>query len=134
MRDILHLNSPNQPRNYNYRKSGPKSHERSFQPTWYNDYSWLHYDEDKDAVFYLTCLKAAETNSLSVQSLIQGDAFTKKGFSNWKKACEKSRGFKKHQTSKAHQEALARYVKTATSHDVIDLISSEAAFQRSQNR
>ena len=94
----------------------------------------MHYDEDKDAVFCFTCLKAAETNSLSVQSLIQGDAFTKKGFSNWKKACEKSRGFKKHQTSKAHQEALARYVKTATSHDVIDLISSEAAFQRSQDR
>ena len=94
----------------------------------------MHYDEDKDAVFSFTCLKAAETNSLSVQSLIQGDAFTKKGFSNLKKACEKSRGFKKHQTSEARQEALARYVKTATSHDVIDLISSEAALQRSQNR
>ena len=93
----------------------------------------MQYDEDKDAVFCFTCLKAAETNFLSVQSLIQGDAFTKKGFSNWKKACEKSRGFKK-QTSKAHQEALARYVKTVTSHNVIDLISSEAAFERSQNR
>ena len=37
-------------------------------------------------------------------------AFRKNGFSNWKKAMEKKKGFQKHESSDSHMEAVARYV------------------------
>ena len=65
--------------------------------------------------------------SLSTHSLSQGDAFLKQGFQNWKRVTEKSRGFRKHGMSKAHKEAVVRYVKTnPTQPDVVDMVSTEA--------
>ena len=40
-------------------------------------FSWLHYDEEKEAVFFFTSLKAEETKSLSTCLVSQGGAFTK---------------------------------------------------------
>ena len=37
-------------------------------------------------------------------------AFTKTGFSNWKNAMEKEKGFQKHESSDSHMKAVARYV------------------------
>jgi len=85
--------SPNQPRNVEFTKSGKIGHERSFQANWFDLYPWLHYDEELQAAFCFTCVKAAETNSLSTQTLSQGDAFLRKGYQNWKHALEKARGF-----------------------------------------
>ena len=96
---------PNQPRNIEFKKSGKIGHERSFQSSWYDSYPWLHYDEDLHSAFCFTCVKAAETNNLSTQSLSQGDAFLKKGYQNWKNALEKTRGFQKHEMSKAIKRA-----------------------------
>ena len=90
--EISH-DSPNQSRNVEFTKTGKIGHERSFQPNWFDLYPWLHYDKELQAAFCFTCVKAAETNSLSTQSLSQGDAFLKKGYQNWKHALEKARGF-----------------------------------------
>ena len=115
--------------------TGPKRHERSFQPTWFKSFPWLHYDERKNSAFCVTCVKVAETNSLSTQSLSQGDAFLKQGFQNWKRATEKSRGFQKHEMSEAHKEAVVRYVKTnPIQPDVVDTVSTEAEKIRFKNR
>lgn len=88
--DICYISTVNQP-------SGPKGHERSFQSIWFDSYSWLRYDEERDSAFCFIRLKAAKAKSFLVQALVLGDAFTKIGFSNWKKACEKSKGFEKTQ-------------------------------------
>ena len=56
---------------------------RAFQTTWYKDFDWLHYDENEDAAFCFTCLKAAEMHSLSTKALSQSDAFTKSGKMRW---------------------------------------------------
>ena len=37
-------------------------------------------------------------------------AFTKNGFSNWKNAMEKKKGFQMQESSDSHMEAVARYV------------------------
>lgn len=87
------------------------------------------------AAFCFTCVKAAETNSLSTQTLSQGDAFLRKGYQNWKHALEKARGFQKHEMSQAHKEATIRYVKSSSNQpDVVDMVSSEAEKQRFKNR
>ena len=36
--------------------------------------------------------------------------FTQDGYNNWKSATEKKKGFRKHETSASHQEAVARYL------------------------
>ena len=121
----ISYDSPNQPQNFDFPRTGPKGHERSFQPTWFKSFPWLH-DERTDSAFCFTCVKAAETNSLSMQSLSQGDAFLKQGFQNWKRATEKSLGFRKHEMSKAHKEAVVRYVKAnPTQPDVVDMVSTD---------
>ena len=38
------------------------------------------------------------------------DAFTKIGYSNWKNATVKLKGFQKHEDSDGHKEAVTRYV------------------------
>ena len=137
----ISYDSPNQPQNFDFPRTGPKGHERSFQPTWFKSFPWLHYDERTDSTFCFTCVKATETNSLSLslslsmQFLSQGDAFFKQGFQNWKRATEKSRGFRKHEMSNAHKEAVVRYVKTnPTQPDVVDMVSTEAEKIRFKNR
>ena len=51
--------SPNQPRKsfkYPVREFGKtKVVRRSFQVSWYDSFSWLNYDESKDAVYCYIC-------------------------------------------------------------------------------
>ena len=96
----ISYDSPNRPQNFDFPRTDPKGHERSFQPTWFKSFSWLHYDDRTDL---------AETNSLSTQSLSQGDAFLKQGFQNWKRATKKSRVFRKHEMPKAHKEFASSF-------------------------
>lgn len=57
------------------------------------------------------------------------------GFRNWKKACEKGRGFLKHQEAEAHQEAFQRFMLAPiTNYNVGDLISTEHQRQKKINR
>ena len=132
----IHDDTPNQPRSCQFPRSGPKGHERSFQSVWFDRFLWLHYNEIDDSAFCFLCVKAAESNSLSTQALSQGDAFLKQGYQNWKKATEKAKGFQKHETSKTHLEAVARYVqpKSGQQPNVVDMISTEAAMTRFRNR
>ena len=75
--------SPNQTRNREFPQCEPKpgstDHGPSFQPSWFDHFPWLHYDEENEAVFCFTCLKADETKSLSTRSISHSDAFTKVG-------------------------------------------------------
>ena len=101
------------------------------QPGSEND---LHHDERRDAVCCHTCLKALQNGMLSSPNA--DPAFTKNGFSNWKNAMEKNKGFQKHESSDSHMEAVAKYDTTlaTVTGDIGDLLSERHALERSENR
>ena len=120
---------PNQPKSFKFptKTFGNNTKKRSFQPAWFDQRSWLHYDEETDTVFCNTCLKAIQNNMLS--STKADPAFTRIGFGNWKNAMDKKKGFQKHESSESHREAVARYVTApaTTVGDVGELLSDKHA-------
>lgn len=75
---------------------------RTFQPSWYKAYPWLHYCPERRAMLCYFCTKA---NSLSLLSLSTktDDAFITKGFAYWKNALIKFSG---HESSGCHRHAV----------------------------
>ncbi|XP_057812334.1 uncharacterized protein LOC131026477 [Salvia miltiorrhiza] len=59
---------------------------RSFQDVWYQKFVWLEYSVAKDACFCFWCYLFKPQDKAS---RYRADAFTKTGFSNWKKALDK---------------------------------------------
>ena len=58
---------PHQPASFNFpqRSFGQKKVvHRSFQPSWFNHWQFLHYDESRDVVFCHTCLKGFDNNEI----------------------------------------------------------------------
>ncbi|XP_062145907.1 uncharacterized protein LOC133853901 [Alnus glutinosa] len=61
---------------------GPENHRHRFQAFWFQTYStWLEYSKSKDAIFCHPCYIFAKKSTGRPGS----DAFTVKGFKNWKK-------------------------------------------------
>ena len=103
---------------------------RSFCSSWYCKYPWLHYQEGSDSVLCYYCL-VADKRGLQITHN-KDEAFTRNGFSNWKKALER---FEKHQGTIAHRQAV-EMVKTIpnTTRDVGELLSEAHAQQKAENR
>ena len=54
---------------------------RSFQPSWFTNWPWLHYCKDSDVVFCHTCVSALRQKKMQLN---RGNVFfVSKGFSNW---------------------------------------------------
>ena len=108
--------------------------QRSFQPTWFDRYKWLHYKEKSDSAFCYTFIKAVQNNMIPSSKVDL--AFTETGFRNWKNATDKKKGFQKHETSDAHREAVSRYVTAPKSAlgDVGELISEQHYMEKFKNR
>jgi len=87
---------------YPEREFGKKTFvRRSFQPSWFMNWPWLHYCKDLDVVFCYTCVSALRQKKMQLN---RGDAsFVSKGFSNWK---DGTIGFKNPKASASHKEAL----------------------------
>ncbi|XP_050218045.1 uncharacterized protein LOC126668874 [Mercurialis annua] len=75
------LKGPCQPYGHNFPKKKQATEMRSFIETWFKKFIWLEYSVEKDAAFCLYCYLFASPGSKS-------ETFTRKGFSNWKKATE----------------------------------------------
>ena len=62
--------------------------------------------------------------------------FTKNGFSNWKNAMEKKKGFQNHESSDCHTEAVERYLTAPATviGDIGDLLSERHGLEKSKNR
>ena len=110
--NVRNLSKPNQPTDFSFPIRIQSGKGRYFQSSWFKAFDWFHYDEEKDAAFCFTCLKSAETKSLSKKSLSQSDAFTKSGLRNWKNALTKgdsnmkgAKGLYMHNESQPHVEA-----------------------------
>ena len=130
---VTNLTEPYQPRNIEFlptvSKVGKKWH---FQAFWFDKYQWLHYDCHLDAAFCFICIKANEKKALSGSK--SEDAFTKKGFRNWRKAL--TDGSPSHETSQAHRKAKMKTVEAPlATYGKIDTSMSEAfTYEQAQNR
>lgn len=76
----LDLYSPSQPKLSSYPKRPFGQALRCFIEGWYQSRPWLEYSVLRDASFCFPCRK------LSVSNSERDDAFTKVGYTNWKKA------------------------------------------------
>lgn len=85
---------PFQPKNILY----PVINGRKFREAWFNQYQWLEYSAALNAAFCFFCRVFYKPNKMD-------DAFTCKGYNNWKKAIEK---FNSHQKSNIHLESLIK--------------------------
>ena len=121
--------SPNQPvLSFPMRTFG--SQQRAFRASWYSKYSWLHYQESSDSVLCFYCCVAERRGLLIAGS--KDDAFTKLGFSNWKKALLK---FEKHHNSVCHKKAVECVINIPKTHaDVGEMLSLTHAHQKAVNR
>lgn len=103
------MSKPHQPKSFQFpkRSFGKKSVvRRSFQPSWFEKWHWLHYLENQDSVLCFNCSQASEQKKLQWSSSADL-AFISKGFSNWKDATVK---FSMHAASKCHKEAVLKMV------------------------
>jgi hypothetical protein len=93
-------------------------------------WQWLHYSEEKDAVFCHVCMSALHLKRMDIK---RGEpAFTSTGFTNWK---DGTIGMKKHEESSSHKEALqVMVVLPATCPDVAEMLSAQLSDQKKDNR
>lgn len=101
---------------------------RSCQVSWFRNFSWLHYSKEKDSVFCMFCMK--HKGKLTAEHNLE-EAFTSKGFSNWKKALK---SFADHQQTKAHRAALAYETVVPKCGDVLEITITEMNKKRLAER
>ncbi len=97
---------PNQPRNITFptRKIGQKN--RCFRSNWFDSYQWLEWDSSVNAAFCHRCRMACKLNLLTFSHSYE-DAFTRTGFTNWKKAID---AFNQHEKIFCSQGSTAQMV------------------------
>ena len=81
-----------------------------FQKQWFIKFPWLHFNISLGSVLCHICM-VAKSKKITDLTKCNKDAFTSKGYSNWKKAMEK---FSAHEKSNYHRLAASnlKYVKT----------------------
>ena len=93
--------------------------KRSFQPSWFQKWSWLDYREASDSVICLYCWHAFD-NKLLTDTLYKKreNAYLTTGFTNWKDA---TTSFKAHEQSQYHVDAVK--VMATPRMDVAEMLS-----------
>ena len=86
----------------------------------------------KKTRFSVIYIKALANRNLS--SPFVDPTFVLHGYSNWKNAMSKNKGFYKYESSDAHSEASSRIAAQSQHADVGSLISSSYATKSSENR
>lgn len=76
--------------------------QRSFNVSWINQFKWIEYSVSRDAAFCFICRR------FGYELKLKDTTFTETGFTNWKRALETKAGFKKHEMSAGHVDAVAR--------------------------
>ena len=77
-----------------------------------------------------------ENGATSILTILHSDDFTKSGYSNWKNSMEKKKGFRAHQKTNAHKEAVSRYIqhKLADSCTIDQQMDRLLRVQQAENR
>ena len=124
------LDTPFQPKNYNFQKKQSGDRSRSCLSSWFDSYPWLHYDASKDALLCIVCIKHDfEDNLRSCRN--KELTFIKDGFSNWKKATSR---FREHQSSNCHRTAVHYDIVPQTCRNVKELTNESASVTMVTNR
>ena len=123
-----------QPRSFNFPKKSfgkTKPVKRSFQPSWFDKWPWLHYNESDDSVLCFTCAQANAQKKLQ-WSTNADTAFISKGFSNWKDATVK---FALHLSSNCHKESVLKMITMpSSSKNVAESLSAQVAKNKLERR
>ena len=125
--------TPHQPLSFQYPKRSFEKKvtvNRSFQPSWYARWSWLHYLENQDAVLCLICAQASYLKKIQWSCNLDL-SFISKGFSNWKDATNK---FQRHAVSKTHKEAVLKMLTLSSSVNIAESLSSEHKREKYERR
>ena len=72
---------------------------------WFADYKWLSFCTTRNVVFCYYCHTMTSQGKLTLSKKCD-EAFSSRGYDNWKKAIEK---FKEHEKSQGHHEACMKY-------------------------
>ena len=102
--------------------------KRSCQSSWFKDYTWLHYSEEKDSVFCIFCMK--HERKLTAEHNME-DTYIRRGFSNWKKA---PKAFKNHESSNAHRAAVTYESVVPQCGDVLEMTINDLNKKRLAER
>ena len=125
--------SPHQPKKFSFphRSYGKtKVVQRRFQAEWFDKWTWITYDETKDAVFCIVCQQVSKEKKLSNSKY--EPTFVSKGYCNWKEARE---AFRSHASTECHKESIERVVTlTETTSDIGESLSSSYANEINQNK
>lgn len=106
--------------------------KRAFNNTWYAQHQWLEYSQSQDSAYCFPCRHfalpgASETSFTSQQ-----------GYTNWKKAMYKDGGFKAHEKSENHVNAMyawSEHKKTIlTDSSMLDAINTAYQKKVEENR
>ena len=129
---------PNQPKQFRFpdRQFGSsKVVTRKFMKDWFNKYPWLHYDETNDRAFCHTCITAYNRGHMTTADDTTKSAFISTGYTNWKDALAKKRGFALHEQSNSHKHAVTCVVTIpATTGDVGELLDEKHAEEKAVAR
>ena len=102
--------------------------QRSFQPSRFDKWPWLHYIESSDAVSVLHVRMQARSQNKLNWSLNMDLAFLSTGFSNWKDATRK---FAQHESSKCHTESVLKMLALPSSTpNIAEALSSQTQKER----
>ncbi|XP_039146840.1 zinc finger MYM-type protein 1-like [Dioscorea cayenensis subsp. rotundata] len=95
---------PCQPTGHSFPQKEHGKQRRSFQDAWFKQYPWLEYSVTKNSAYCFWCYLFTPSRG----NQIREDAFTKKGFNNWKKSLEK---FVKHvgAVNSVHNDARVQF-------------------------
>ena len=107
-----------------------KGRDLVFQRTWFQTYPWLHYNASATGILCFYCA-TAETLGLTELTRYREDAFTSRGFANWKKALQR---FREHARSTSHRFAVERVSHHYATQPVDAQVSSQHAKQQSDAR
>ena len=122
--------APHQPLSFKYpkREFGKKVIvKRSFQSQWFSRWSWLHYNEEKDAAYYFNCVKAYKEGKLQSVGCVES-TYISKGYNNWKDAAVK---FSAHEDSACYKTAILKTITIPSTHaDIGESLSSQHAQEK----
>jgi hypothetical protein len=108
--------------------------KRSFHSQWYTNRPWLEYSIIQDKAYCYYCRHYGTSIAMSRN---QNDAFLT-GFRNWKKALEKDKGLKLHESCIGHLQATVNYqesvARSNTNRTVVDILDSSRSQQVKRNR
>ena len=92
---------------------------RRYQTHWGKEWTWLHYDADRDAAFCRVCREAEELQILNAERR-KGGAFTNTGFRRWRNGPEV---FRDHENSAAHKTAVRWLISSEKEPKILNMIS-----------